>query len=77
MRGHDTYFPNCREICIMSPYSAVCLDRFVDAAEGGIEGFQDKRKAGGQGGAALLRRERGELRTSLCFNLLKHGDVRV
>ncbi len=47
MRGHDTYFPNCWEICIMSPYSAACLERFVDAAFGGIFGM---------GGAWLLER---------------------
>ncbi len=28
MRGHDTYFPNCREICIMSPYSLRCALSF-------------------------------------------------
>ncbi len=57
MRGHDTYFPNCREIGIMSPYSAVCPERFVNAAGGGICELRDEHKAGGAVGEALFRRE--------------------
>ncbi len=41
MRGHDTYFPQLREIGIMSPYSAVCLIRFVMPPEAA---FMDCRK---------------------------------
>ena len=38
MRGHDVYFPNCREIYIMSPYSSRPPLPFRNAAGGGIMG---------------------------------------
>ncbi len=67
MRGHDTYFP----------YSAICPVRFVMPPEAAFGVLWDGRKAVGAVGEAVFRREGGELRTALCFNLLKHGDVRV
>ena len=47
MRGHDTYFPNRREIGIMSPYSAGCLI-LMSPYSGG---WPDWGREQGEGGA--------------------------
>ena len=70
IRGHDTYFPAVREICIVSPHSVSSPRRPLNAASGGI-----KRQTPRQVGEALFRSERGELRTAGALRQFRSAEA--